>query len=291
MAFRAALDAHRGASHASESAPSGSAPGGNDSVVTGGDGGGDGTGCDGAGVGGGAARGGGGVAHGGAVPDVVHGTGRLAESVAGGLAEVVVYWMPVPEDYHRQDGVQEGTTAGVHEGMNAAADLLHDARTHGDVVVICSASGPAPPPAAPKASSAEAGAIDGGGGGDAGSGSGGPDGSGVGGVGAASRAPATGSAVASSRGRQPDGWARAVTFAYQVRWRGALPADALHRCGLRKGWLREACATYLPLLFSISLFETAPGAKSFAHYAAATVAFVADKLTQVGACLCYPALA
>ena len=73
-------------------------------------------------------------------------------------------------------------------------------------------------------------------------------------------------------------------FAHEVRWCSALPSELLQRSGLRKGPFRELLAAYLPVLFSIALFETAPGAKSFAHYAAATVAFVSDKVRSFGGC-------
>ena len=81
-----------------------------------------------------------------------------------------------------------------------------------------------------------------------------------------------------------DGWARACIFAHEVRWRSALASDLLSKSGLRKGPLRDACSCYHPLLFSISLFETSPGAKSFEHYAAGTVAFVLDKISEFGGC-------
>ena len=81
-----------------------------------------------------------------------------------------------------------------------------------------------------------------------------------------------------SRSQPSDLWARACAFAYEVRWRSALPAELIGKAGLRKGRLRTSCAAYLPLLFSISLFESAPGSKSFAYYATATVAFVIDKV-------------
>ena len=130
-------------------------------------------------------------------------------------------------------------------------------------------------------------------GGSAGSGAHGGDGGGADGASVASAGDSTftarakpGSASSSERAvaSQPDSWARAIAFAFDVRWRSALAADVLPRSGLHKSRLREACAGYAPLLFSISLFETAPGAKSFAHYAAATVAFISDKLVHFGGC-------
>ena len=70
-----------------------------------------------------------------------------------------------------------------------------------------------------------------------------------------------------------------------MRWRSALPSELIGRSGVRKGSaLRELLSWFLPVLFSISLFETSPGAKSFAHYAAATVAFVTDKVANFGGC-------
>ena len=83
---------------------------------------------------------------------------------------------------------------------------------------------------------------------------------------------------------QVDALARACAFAHAVRWRSALPSELIGRSGVRKGPLRELLAHYQPMLFSISLFESAPGSKSFAHYAAATVAFVTDKVRAFGGC-------
>ena len=153
----------------------------------------------------------------------------------------------------------------------------------------------APPKKAPKkaesAAAPDEAAADGGSAGRsagriAGGSAGGSAGGGADGASAVSAGDKPGSASSSERAvaSQPDSWARAIAFAYDVRWRSALAADVLPRSGLHKSRLREACAGYAPLLFSISLFETAPGAKSFAHYAAATVAFMSDKLAHFGGC-------
>jgi hypothetical protein len=89
---------------------------------------------------------------------------------------------------------------------------------------------------------------------------------------------------AKARPAQADAWARACLFAYEVRWRSALPSELLGRCGIRKSPLRELLSDYYPVLFSISLFETAPGSKSFIYYSAATVAYVLDKVSVFGGC-------
>jgi len=68
-----------------------------------------------------------------------------------------------------------------------------------------------------------------------------------------------------------------------VRWGGLLAAEAIGPCGVRHPGLKEVLRGYCPLLLSISLFELSSG-KSFGYYAAATVAFVADKVAAFGGC-------
>ena len=173
------------------------------------------------------------------------------------LTEVEVHWLPI---------AQRASDAQAHAFLNAAADLIQARRGAYDALLICSAPPTLapralpPPPSSPPLLAA-AGAVD---------------------EQAAAGPPA---APPKPVAAQADGWSRAALFAHGVRWRGGLPSEMLSRSGVRKGsHLRTLLASYLPMRFSISLFEVQPGSKSFGYYAAATVAFVEDKVAEFGGC-------